>query len=172
MRRSPRDRAGKMVRKIVSLKAGIDVSKYEEEIKVQGGRVIERLPLINALLCEFPVQREGEVAGILKNHPHVSRVESDLPIKIICFQPSFFFGRRTPVPQQITQEIGWGVKRIGAELFWTRNENGRVGIMDTVSTQHLDLKENIKADQSHGNPMIIPMIMDTGHVAELLGPQQ
>lgn len=171
MRRSPRDRAEKMVRKIVSLKAGIDVSKYEEEIKVQGGRVIERLPLINALLCEFPVQREGEVAGILENHPHVSRVESDLPIKIICFQPSFFFGRRTTAPQQIKQEIGWGVKRIGAEPFLdveTKNRV-RVGIMDTgIHLQHPDLKENIKGGINiTGNPS--DYSDDNGHGTHVAG---
>lgn len=147
MRRMPRDRSEKMVKKIVSLKTGIDVSKYEEEIKSQGGRVIERLPLINALLCEFPMRREGEVAGILENHPHVSRVESDLPIKIIYYQPSFFFSRRTAAPQQIKQEIGWGVKRIGADAYLDVEPKNRVrvGIMDTgIHTQHLDLKDNIK----------------------------
>ncbi len=147
MRRSPGNRAEKMVKKIVSLKAGIDVSKYEEEIKAQGGRVIEQLPLINALLCEFPVHREGEVAGVLESHPHVSRVESDLPIKIIHFQPSFFFNRSTPSPQQMKQEIGWGVKRIGADAFLDVEPKNRVrvGIMDTgIHLKHADLKDNIK----------------------------
>jgi hypothetical protein len=148
MRRSPRDRVENTVKKIVSLKAGINISKYEEEIKSQGGKIVERLPLINALLCEFPIHREGEVAGILENHPHVSRVESDLPIKIICFEPNFFFGRKAAsAPKQIKQEIGWGVKRIAADAYLNIEPKTRirVAVMDTgIQPNHPDLNQNIK----------------------------
>ena len=174
MRRSPRDRVEKMVKKIVSLKSGIDISKYEEEIISQGGKVIERLPLINALLCEFPAHRDVEVAGVLESHPHVNRVESDLPIKIIRFEPSFFFGRKAVTPKQIKQEIGWGVKRISADAYLDVEPKSRirVGIMDTgVHVQHVDLKQNIKGGINvTGNPNDLSDANGHGtHVAGIIG---
>ena len=172
MRHLPGGRGGSRIRKIVSLKSGVRVTQYMEEIKRQGGEVIEHLPLINALLCEFPLHK-GEVAGILESHPHVVRVEDDLPIKIIYTEPLFFF-RRGTMPPQTKQQVGWGVKRIGGEVYLNvkTRKRLRVAIMDTgIMTKHPDLKGNVASGiniTGTGSDILDPNGHGT-HVAGIIG---
>ena len=172
MRHLPGGRGGSRIRKIVSLKSGVRVTQYMEEIKRQGGEVIEHLPLINALLCEFPLHK-GEVAGILESHPHVVRVEDDLPIKIIYTEPLFFF-RRGTMPPQTKQQVGWGVKRIGGEVYLNvkPRKRLRVAIMDTgIMTKHPDLKGNVAGGiniTGTGSDILDPNGHGT-HVAGIIG---
>ena len=172
MRHLPGGRGGSRIRKIVSLKSGVRVTQYMEEIKRQGGEVIEHLPLINALLCEFPLHK-GEVAGILESHPHVVRVEDDLPIKIIYTEPLFFF-RRGTMPPQTKQQVGWGVKRIGGEVYLNvkPRKRLRVAIMDTgIMTKHPDLKGNVASGiniTGTGSDILDPNGHGT-HVAGIIG---
>ncbi|NLK51409.1 MAG: S8 family peptidase [Syntrophomonadaceae bacterium] len=172
MRHLPGGRGGSRIRKIVSLKSGVRVTQYMEEIKRQGGEVIEHLPLINALLCEFPLHK-GEVAGILESHPHVVRVEDDLPIKIIYTEPLFFF-RRGTMPPQTKQQVGWGVKRIGGEVYLNVKPRKRLraAIMDTgIMTKHPDLKGNVAGGiniTGTGSDILDPNGHGT-HVAGIIG---
>lgn len=176
MRRPIRGREEQMQRKIVSIKQGVPYSKYEKEIQQQGGKIIEHLPLINALLCEFPANRSVEVAGILSNNPHINRVDDDLPIKIInFFNPYFFFPiRKKETPKQMKQQIGWGVKRINCEDFLTVNPKRRVrvAVIDTgIQADHPDLRDNIKGGINiTGNPVDISDPNGHGtHVAGIIG---
>lgn len=166
----------KNIRKIISLKPGTHPSpNYEAEIHSQGGRILEHFPLINAVLCEFPVHQEGTVASIMESHPHVNRVEDDIPVNIIDFSPSFFFQpKKRETAKQMKQEIGWGIKKVAAEDYLGVEPQKRiaVAVMDTgIHLSHPDLQENIKGGISiYGNSRDLSDPNGHGtHVAGIIG---
>lgn len=148
--------------KIVMLKEGKNVSMSASEISSLGGKVVRELPLINAVVVQFPDYiKDAEIYTL----PAVDKVEEDSYRKWI--EETSFYSNPLPTVESVLEklkeggydftldipkisaeeqkEIPWGVNRVNAYQAWdyTQGEGVKVGIIDTgIDYNHPDLKEN------------------------------
>jgi subtilisin len=113
-----------------------------------GAVIIKPLGLINGMAVYLPPQAER----ILLGRPEVLRVDDDLVISAIG-KPVEAPGKSKP--SQPSQELPWGINRIGADLAWNRTTGLgiKVGVLDTgIDLDHPDLMSNIKGNVNCINP--------------------
>lgn len=125
--------------KIVGFNSGLSVSETQEVLETYSLKVKKNLPLINACLCE--IQDDGATLRSLAQDDTIEFIEDDYEgsLQVMPALPFYI--------TQISQEIPWGVQKIGAPGVWneTRGRGVRVGIIDSgVDITHPDLKDNIK----------------------------
>ena len=154
-----RQRHHQQPRQIVTLKSSLVHSEYHKAVLDHGGRVVKDLPLVNALVCEFP-SHGGRPAGALHEHPEVLDLEEDFPVKVLDALPAVeawpAFRPRLRVVEQPPQEIGWNINRIGAPEAWviSKGQGVKVGVIDTgIALNHPDLAENVAGQVNIIHPM-------------------
>lgn len=140
------------VRKIVVAKNG-NLTEIKQLLYNNRVRIIKELPLVNALVVEFP--GTSEINLLTRSNPEEISIEDDLDFKLCWLFPWFSpFPTYSP-PQEIKSpsspqfqgRIDWGIKRIGAPEVWDklRERRIKVGIIDTgILENHRDLRDNIK----------------------------
>lgn len=124
------------IRKILICQSNADLIQCRKHIHRIGGTVVKELPLVNGLVCELPDVLMYE----LESTSGVKRIEDDIKFHTSCL--NYFFRRRSS-PQQKPQEVGWGVRRIGAPEAWpiSRGAQVAVAVIDTgVQLDHPDLQ--------------------------------
>lgn len=148
--------------KIVGFKQGLTLRKSQEVIESYGIKIKKFLPLANACLCE--VDSEESSIKSLAMDPTVEFIEDDLEgeVQVVPFLSMDI--------KKSSQEIPWGVQKIGAPPVWKdiRGEGVRVGIIDTgVDLNHPDLKDNVK--EVCGVLDCKNIIDDNGHGSHVAG---
>ena len=140
-----------MVRKIITLHDPGDEDFLIKSLKISGGKLIKRLPLVDGYLCEFPSEADFALAVRVDNE----RIEVDEDIE---FRLCWFYYPYVPISKPVDKPIpaapiysaekaGWGLRRIGAPQVWEKlkGRRVRVGIIDTgIDYNHPDLTGNIK----------------------------
>lgn len=165
------------VRKIITVKSG-DLKVLKKSLLIDNqARIIKELPLVNALVVEFPGTRE--VSFFTRSLNEEISVEDDLDFKLCWLFPWFLpFFPYSP-PQEVTKpnfpadqgRVDWGIKRIGAPEVWDKLKERRikVGIIDTgIYDKHPDLQENIKESISTLDG-ISSYLDDNGHGTHVAG---
>lgn len=141
----------KLVKKIVILHDRRDLNLLKQSLELVGARLVKELPLVEGYLCEFPADEDVLLA--FRGNEGMFEVEDDVEFKLCWFfEPFKFFEpiiKPQPAPPSYNkmQNIGWGLKRIGAPQVWNKlkERRVRVGIIDTgIDYNHPDLQENIK----------------------------
>ncbi len=123
-------------RKIIIVNKGASFDDMSVKVKLAGGAVIKKLPLISALVVAIPSKAAEEM---LSRQPEVIRIDDDVIITATA--------KPAPAPQPSPQILPWGVDRIDAELAWanTSGQAVKVAVIDTgVDLDHPDLIGNIK----------------------------
>ncbi|MFY9174380.1 MAG: S8 family peptidase [Peptococcia bacterium] len=140
-------------RKIVVAKKG-DLSEIKIILSRNQVRIIKELPLVNALVVEFPSL--SEINLLTRGLTDEVSIEDDLDFELCWLYPWFMpFFPYMPPPQEIKgpsspiaqRRVDWGIKRIGAPEVWDKLKERRVkvGIIDTgIYDKHPDLQDNIK----------------------------
>ena len=148
--------------KIVMLKADKAITASREELSKLGGEIIKELPLINAVVVQFPDYIKDSQLYTLS---FVDKVEDDKYIKWI--EETSFNSNPLPSAESIIEsvnsgdylfdlpaprisdeekkEIPWGVSRVNAYNAWnyTQGDGVKVGVIDTgMDYNHPDLKPN------------------------------
>jgi subtilisin family serine protease len=148
--------------KIVMLKADKAITASREELSKLGGEIIKELPLINAVVVQFPDYIKDSQLYTLS---FVDKVEDDKYIKWI--EETSFNSNPLPSAESIIEsvnsgdylfdlpaprisdeekkEIPWGVSRVNAYNAWnyTQGDGVKVGVIDTgIDYNHPDLKPN------------------------------
>ncbi len=124
------------IRKILICQSNKDLIQCRKHIDQIGGTIVKELPLVNGLVCELPDVLIYE----LESTSGIKRIEDDIKFHTSCLK--FLFQKRN-TPQQKPQEVGWGVRRIGAPDAWplSRGSQVSVAVIDTgVQLDHPDLK--------------------------------
>jgi len=140
-----------LVRKIITMHDPEDEDFLIKSLKISGGRLIKRLPLVNGYLCEFPSEADFALAVRVDN----DRIEIDDDIEFrLCWFYNPYVPISKPIPKPIpappiygTDRVGWGLRRIGAPQVWEKlkRRRVRVGIIDTgIDFNHPDLTESIR----------------------------
>ena len=154
-----------------------------------GCKVLKHLPLINAVVADFP---EKTMDSEIMSCPHVCAVEDDRVLKWIEEAPASDLssvekalagiragddkGLIPPLPAESRaevnpREIPWGVKRVNAQAAWPRaaGRGVKVGIIDTgVDYNHADLKANYAGGYNAVEPSKTPLD-DNGHGTHVAG---
>jgi subtilisin len=119
--------------RIVVFKAGAGPDLREKAIKDAGGMLVKHLELVDGTAVKLPAGVEQR----LKDNPLVEGVYPDLRVsERVDFKKA-----------ASTQEIPWGITRIGADKAWSRSTgNGvRVAVIDSgIDLDHPDLAANIR----------------------------
>jgi subtilisin family serine protease len=116
----------RLARKIVVFEEGLSDDAQQELIAGLGGKVVERLDIINGLAVLLPQGSTVEKKGIL-------RVEDDAVVSVLEETPD------------------WGVIRIDAQKAWTSSTGSavEVAIIDTgIDQDHPDLAGNIQGGKN------------------------
>jgi subtilisin len=127
--------AGNDENKIIVFKEGMDQDAKQKAVKDAGGVLLKHLDLVNGAAVRLPSSLENQ----LRSSSLVEGIYPDVVVRVS--------GRFTAAPSKSTQEIPWGIQRIGAPEAWPRfTGNGvRVAVMDSgIDFHHPDLKRNIK----------------------------
>lgn len=174
--------------KIVTFTPGASTRDGAAGLEKLGCKVMKYLPLINAVVAEFP---EKVLEPDILACPHVCAVEEDRVIKWIEEAPvalplSYIdsslaaikagdYPGVIPVPAEpraaATSEIPWGVKRVNAPSAWatTMGQGVKVGIIDTgMDYAHPDLKANY-AGGYNAIDASKPPLDDNGHGTHVAG---
>lgn len=155
-----------------------------------GCKVLKHLPLINAVVADFP---EKTMDSEIMSCPHVCAVEEDRFIKWIEEAPAALElsfvetalgsikagedrGLIPPFPadpkaEVNPKEIPWGVKRVNSTAAWQRTSGRgiKVGIIDTgVDYNHSDLKPNYAGGYNAVETSKTPLD-DNGHGTHVAG---
>lgn len=125
--------AGDGGNKIVVFKAGAGPDLMEKAIKDAGGMLVKHLDLVNGTAVKLP----AGVEQMLKDNPLVEGIYPDLRVsERVDFKAA-----------ASSQEIPWGITRIGADKAWTLStgDGVRVAVIDSgIDLDHPDLAANIK----------------------------
>ena len=174
--------------KIVTFTPGASTRDGIAGLEKLGCKVMKYLPLINAVVAEFP---EKTIDLDIMACPHVCAVEEDRVIKWIEGVPvalplsyidSSLAAIKTgdytgliPVPAEpkaaVADEIQWGVNRVNAPAAWstTMGQGVKVGIIDTgIDYTHPDLKANY-AGGYNAIDTSKPPLDDNGHGTHVAG---
>lgn len=181
------------VQKIVMIEKTTSLKMTYSEIEKLGGKIIRELPLINAVVVEFPdYVKDAEVYSL----GFVKKVEEDKYIKWIeeitlPSLPSVEYTRDAikdekydydiPVSKAIIgenkitedelKEVPWGVKRVNAYNAWTftTGKGVNLAVVDTgVDYNHPDLKPIYKGGYNAVDPTKTPLD-DQGHGTHVAG---
>ncbi len=175
--------------KIVTFVPGASPVSKSAGLEKLGARITKDLPLINAVVADFPAKIAD--AAILSS-PQVEAVEEDLVIKWIEEAPqplplSYIntalagikageYALSIPVPESPRlavdpKEIPWGVKRVNAPSAWntTLGRGVKVGVIDTgIDYNHPDLKANYAGGYNALDQSKTPLD-DNGHGTHVAG---
>lgn len=135
----------KLVKKIVILHDRGDLNLLKQSLELVGARLVKELPLVEGYLCEFPADEDVLLA--FRGNEGMFEVEDDVEFKLCWFFEPIIKPQPAPPSYNKMQNIGWGLKRIGAPQVWNKlkERRVRVGIIDTgIDYNHPDLQENIK----------------------------
>lgn len=149
-------------RRIVTFWKDVPLAQGSDLVKSLGGKVVRELPLIHALVCEFP-QATTTFYRALALSPQIMDVEEDGVMRILCR-----WRRPTDDPRQA---VPWGVERIGAPRAWeeSRGKGVRVAIIDTgINGAHSDLKGAVRGGVNFINSNA-PPLDDNGHGTHVAG---
>lgn len=174
--------------KIVMLKADKDIRTSKDELSYLGGEIVRELPVINAVVVQFPDHIKDAQIYALSS---VDKVEEDTYRKWIeetsfnenplptmenilanLKEGSYFFSLEIPkiTPEQ-QKELPWGINRVNAYQAWSNSEGKgvKVAVIDTgIDYNHPDLKPNYKggynAVKQNDNPLD-----DHGHGTHVSG---
>ncbi len=148
--------------KIVMLKPDKTIKMSIDQVSSLGGKIVRQIPLINAVVVEFPdYVKDSEIytLGI------VDKVEEDKYMKWIeetSFKSNplptvesvieklnngeYNFSFETPrIYSERATELPWGVKKVNASAAWdyTQGDGVKVAVIDTgIDYNHPDLKPN------------------------------
>lgn len=174
--------------KIVTFTPGASTRDGVAGLEKLGCRVMKYLPLINAVVAEFPDKTlELDIMAC----PHVCAVEEDQVIKWIEATPAALplsyidsslaaiktgdYPDLIPVPSEpkapVSTEIQWGVKRVNAPSAWstTMGQGVKIGIIDTgMDYYHPDLKANYAGGYNAIDTTKTPLD-DNGHGTHVAG---
>ncbi len=175
--------------KIVTFGSGATAGESLAALEKLDGRLIKDLPLINAVLMEFP---DKIADSAIMACPHIGALEEDQIIKWIEEAPSslplsyidtFLAAIRSggypdlipavaaPKAAVNPKEIQWGVKRVNAPAAWakTTGRGVKVGIIDTgMDYTHPDLKANYAGGYNALDASKTPLD-DNGHGTHVAG---
>lgn len=175
--------------KIVTFGSGASARDGLAALEKLDGRLVKDLPLINAVLMEFP---DKTADSAIMACPHVGALEEDRVIKWIEETPSalplsyissslpaqrggeyanFIPAAAAPKAAVELKEIQWGVKRVNASAAWdkTMGQGVKVGIIDTgMDYTHPDLKANYAGGYNALDASQPPMD-DNGHGTHVAG---
>ncbi len=164
-------------RKIIVFREGCCAD--EQAVARLGGRPVKPLPLVNAVVADFPKEAEYRVMAEM---PHVARVDDDLEIRAVGvglrrwtdvwpalgrLMPSCW-RRRQPEP---AQSVPWGVAAVRAPEAWSTSRGGgvKVAVMDTgIDLRHPDLRDRVAGGYNALSPGRDPMD-DNGHGTHVAG---
>lgn len=149
-------------RKIVTFWKDVPLSQGLILVRSLGGEIIRELPLINGVVCEFP-RATVEFYRALALSPQIMDVEEDGVMRILCR-----WRRPTLLP---TQNVPWGVKRVGAPEAWrySRGRGVKVAVIDTgVNAGHPDLTDAVRGGVNFLDPNA-PPLDDNGHGTHVTG---
>lgn len=148
--------------KIVMLKPEKTMRMSIDQVSSLGGKVIRQLPLINAVVVEFPdYVKDSEIYTL----DAVDKVEEDKYIKWIeetsfnsnplptvesviekINKGEYNFSLETPaIYSEKATELPWGVNKVNAPAAWdyTQGDGVKVAVIDTgIDYNHPDLKAN------------------------------
>jgi subtilisin len=161
-RRAPR------ARKIVVFADGIADGEADRIVRSMGGRVVRRLPLVNAAVCDLA---DAAAFVALSAHQQVTRVDEDLPVHAY---PCLWCRPEPASAPQPPETVPWGVARIGAPSAWKETPPNlgaglEVGVLDTgVDLAHPDLSPNLAAGVNFVDPRR-PPADDNGHGTHVTG---
>lgn len=175
--------------KIITFDPGASAREGLAALEKLDGRLVKDLPLINAVLMEFP---DKTADSAIMSCPHVGALEEDRVIKWIEEAPSAIplsyvnsslaavgigdyakFIPAAPAPKAAANpnEIQWGVKRVNASAAWgkTMGRGVKVGIIDTgMDYTHPDLKVNYSGGYNALDASKTPLD-DNGHGTHVAG---
>lgn len=175
--------------KIVTFVPGVTSADKSTGLEKLGGKVTKDLPLINAVVADFPAKTPDIT---ILSAPNIAAVEEDLVIKWIEEAPqplplSYIntalagikagnYSLSVPAPEAPrlavdAKEIPWGVKRVNAPAAWntTLGRGVKVGVIDTgIDYTHPDLKANYAGGYNALDASKTPMD-DNGHGTHVAG---
>lgn len=151
-------------RKILICRTEEDLIACRKQVAKIGGKIVKELPLVHGLVFELP-----NVISLaeLESDSKIARIDDDITFHTLCWN---FFTRKRQVTQK-PQEIGWGVKRIGAPEAWglTRGAQIKVAVIDTgVELNHPDLRQRLAKGYNAISP-IASANDDNGHGTHVAG---
>jgi len=120
----------------------VDKTFDESVIPAAGGKIAAKGKLFPIVVAELPakaVEHMKKVKGVV-------RVEYDAEVHILRGKPP---GVGKPEPSQPSQELPWGIERVGASAAWSTTDgssNGviEVAVLDTgIDYDHPDLAANL-----------------------------
>ncbi len=174
--------------KIVMLKSDKDIKMSRDEVSSLGGKIVRELPVINAVVVQFPDYiKDAEIYTL----PSVDKVEEDTYRKWI--EETSFSSNPLPTMESVLnnikegnysfdleipkinpeeqKELPWGVNKVNAYEAWnnTQGEGVRVAIIDTgIDYNHPDLKPNYKGGYNAVKQNNDPLD-DQGHGTHVAG---
>ncbi|MEW5951138.1 MAG: S8 family peptidase [Elusimicrobia bacterium] len=174
--------------KIVMLKENKTISMSKDEISSLSGKIIRELPLINAVVVQFPDYiKDAEIYTL----PSVDKVEEDSYRKWI--EETSFAANPLPTVESVLskikegeysfdleipkitpeeqKEMPWGVSKVNAYGAWeyTQGEGVKVAVIDTgIDYNHPDLKPNYKGGYNAVKQNNDPLD-DQGHGTHVAG---
>ena len=151
------------VRHIISFQDGTPAEVQEEIIAASGSTILQRLPLVDAVVIQLPVAQAEDGLTSLLSHPEVEAIELDASISAQALRNGTQGTFVTPTDSAFIEEgYTWNVIEINRQPLMPKIKgNGvRVAILDTgIDPEHADFTESKGKGRSKKHPNVVSRVV-------------